>query len=315
LIDAIRVQVARARGLLAQTADARQAATRREQLMAALGAAGIAAVALLTLVPPTGTRDTDLRPSSTSAKSAAEPDEYARVVPTPKATPAPSAASSPSGARRSAMAVPVASVARPASASGHAAASRATPATVKTSTESPATAPPPPAPPSRWPEAAALCTDIARLSDSQEISRLLGRAASLLNASGIVVWMASDGRDGLVPAAASGYDERLVSRIGTIARTDDNLTANAFREGAARTSKSRAGSHAALAVPLLTPSGAAGVLSAELRDAQDVDPQQLAIATIVAAQLSMVLATESRNHGAETATAQTVEPSQTAQGL
>ena len=126
--------------------------------------------------------------------------------------------------------------------------------------------------------------------------------------------MASDGRDGLVPAAASGYDERMVSRIGTISRTDDNLTANAFRDGAARTSKGRAGSQAALAVPLLTPSGPAGVLSAELCDAQEVDPQQLAIAMIVAAQLSMVLATESRNHGAEAVTDQPQDlPSQTAQ--
>jgi hypothetical protein len=102
--------------------------------------------------------------------------------------------------------------------------------------------------------------------------------------------MATDARDGLVPAATSGYDERLVSRIGSISRDDENLTAKAFRETASRTSKARQGSAAAMAVPLVAPSGAVGVLSAELRESPDVDAQQLAIATIVAAQLSMLLA-------------------------
>ena len=45
-----------------------------------------------------------------------------------------------------------------------------------------------------------------------------------------------------------------------------------------------------MAVPLMAPSGAVGVLSAELRESPDVDAQPLAIATIVAAQLSKLLA-------------------------
>ena len=128
----------------------------------------------------------------------------------------------------------------------------------------------------------------------------------MLNATGLVLWMASDARDGLVPAATAGYDERLVSRIGSISRDDENLTAKAFRETASRTSKARHGSAAALAVPLVAPSGAVGVLSAELRESPDVDAQQLAIATIVAAQLSMLLANAAAPVAAATVVA--VEP-------
>ena len=289
-LDAIRVQVARARGQLATTAGTRLAAARREQVMVAVGAVGIAALTLLVLVPPGRAQDGVASPaSSATSRAGAEPEEYARVIPTPKATvvtaPAATSASSGSSVRRVATAVPAASVARPAASAIGSSSAKAVPAARATPD-----APPAPPPPGRWPEAAALCTDIARVSDSQEIGALLGRAAGLLNATGIVLWMATDARDQLVPAATAGYDDRIVSRIGSISRDDENLTAKAFRETASRTSKARQGSAAALAVPLVAPSGAVGVLSAELRESQDVDAQQQAIATIVAAQLSMLLA-------------------------
>jgi len=241
-------------------------------------------------VPPGRARDAVPLPDSSSrvTPGAKEPDEYARVIATSKATPVaatPAGATSASSVRRTATAVPAASVARPASAAVGSSSAKAVPV-ARAATDAPASPPPP----GRWPEAAALCTDIARVSDSQEIGALLGRAAGLLNATGLVLWMASDARDGLVPAATAGYDERLVSRIGSISRDDENLTAKAFREAASRTSKARHGSAAALAVPLVAPSGAVGVLTAELRESPDVDAQQLAIATIVAAQLSMLLA-------------------------
>lgn len=138
-------------------------------------------------------------------------------------------------------------------------------------------------------EAAAVCVDLARLSDSAEISKLLERAASVLNASGIVVWMASENRGELFPAAAAGYDDRLLSRVGSIPRDASNLTAAAFREGTARTSPSSDSQAAALAVPLVTPDGPVGVLSAELKAVPQVDGSRLAVATIFAAQLSMLL--------------------------
>ena len=148
---------------------------------------------------------------------------------------------------------------------------------------------PPPAPVVALADAAAVCVDLARLSDSGEISKLLERAAAVLNATGIVVWMASEDRAELFPAAAAGYDERLFSRIGSIPRDASNLTGAAFRDGSPKTSPGSESAAAALAVPLMTPEGPVGVLSAELKPLGQVDPSRLAVATIFAAQLSMLL--------------------------
>ena len=138
-------------------------------------------------------------------------------------------------------------------------------------------------------EAAAICTDLGRVSQSIEMSGLLERAGKVLNATGVIVWMASaDGRE-LYPAASAGYDERLLARIGSIPRNAANVTAGAMRDAAARTSPGVGSSAAALAVPLMTPIGPVGVLSAEMREVNEVDETRLAVATIFAAQLAALL--------------------------
>ena len=154
---------------------------------------------------------------------------------------------------------------------------------------------PPPSPQADEPplpslrEAAAVCTDLGRVSQSIEISGLLGRAAHVLNASGVVVWMASADGNELHAAASAGYDARLLARIGSIPRTAANVTAGSLRDAAARTSPALGPSAAALAIPLMTPLGPVGVLSAEIRDVADVDEARMAIATIFAAQLALLL--------------------------
>jgi hypothetical protein len=139
-------------------------------------------------------------------------------------------------------------------------------------------------------DAAALCLDLARAATSADVSALLSRASSVLNASGIIVWMLSADRRELMPAGSAGYDERLFSRIPSIPTNSSNLTAAAFRAGAARTSAATGNAAAALAVPLVGPGGAIGVFSAELRRVDDVDAPQLSLATIFAAQLSTLVA-------------------------
>jgi len=347
LLDGMRVQVAHARGAIEQTATARQVEIRREQRMLALGAIGILALAVLVLVPPAksadveplvGAKPADAPSPASSATvnpappATAEPSEYARVV---------SKAPLPPGAPKPGLPAKIAVPAKPSSMSGPktapasgsmksgpmaAAPSTARPgsgpvvgAGASSAKAAPAAPPQPPAPPpppafSRLPDAAAVCVDLARLSDSNQISALLERAASVLNASGIVVWMASEDRNELFPAASAGYDDRLLTRIGSIARDASNLTAAAFRDGVSRTSARGDASAAALAVPLVTPDGPVGIFSAEIKDVPEVDPARLAVSTIFAAQLSTLLGSIAVAPTAAAVSA-SEPPPQAAQGL
>jgi hypothetical protein len=294
LLDSMRVQIAQSRAEIATAASARQASLRREQWLLALGGVGILALAVLVLVPPVRIAEvlsTD-SPAIEAVRAPQEEVEYARVISKKpvSAPPPPASAPSPkpaSGVVKTATSTAAAtSAARPATPSPPATASPDKAEAAAAAPSATSIAVPNPVP---LAEAAAVCVDLARLSDSGEISTLLGRAAGVLNASGIVVWMASEDRKELYPAAAAGYDDRLFSRIGSIARDASNLTGAAFRESASKTSPGSDSTAAALAVPLVTPDGPVGVLSAELKSPGQVDSSRLAVATIFAAQLSMLL--------------------------
>lgn len=148
---------------------------------------------------------------------------------------------------------------------------------------------PPPPPVPRLPETAQLCGELARVADGAQIATLLTRAADVLDATGLIVWVASADGSELTPAASCGYDERMLARVGSLPRTSENLTAAAFRDGARRTSGARSGAPAALAVPLIGPSGAIGVLSGEIRHVERVGETTSALASILAAQLATLV--------------------------
>ena len=136
---------------------------------------------------------------------------------------------------------------------------------------------------------AALCTDLARVIDTQALPPALERAARLLNASGVVIWVADpDGRE-LTAVIAHGYPQNLVSRLGTIARDAENATAAAFRTGLVQTVKSDAVSHGAIAAPLVTPAGPVGVMAAEVLNDGERNEATRAAAAIVAAQLATLV--------------------------
>jgi hypothetical protein len=136
---------------------------------------------------------------------------------------------------------------------------------------------------------AGICSELAAAATSAQIGPLLDRARTLLEARGVIVWMGTDDRAMLYAAAASGYDERVVARIGSISRGDTNLTADAFRENVVRTSVSTGSAAAALAIPLPAPGGPAGVFAAELSPGAVVDEAKLGAAGVIAAQLGAVL--------------------------
>lgn len=137
---------------------------------------------------------------------------------------------------------------------------------------------------------AVLCADLARLADAGQLGSLLERAAAVLDASGVILWVAEAGGARLFPAAWYGYEPRVFGRVGAIPRDAANLTAAAFREARLRASAAFGTTQAALAAPLIGPSGPVGVLAAELRSAPDVSASTSAVATIIASQLATLVA-------------------------
>jgi hypothetical protein len=135
---------------------------------------------------------------------------------------------------------------------------------------------------------ASVCADLARVTDAADLDLLLDRAASALDASGLILWMAS-GDGELHPAAAYGYDPRLVSRLGPVPQGAGNLTASVFRDRAARSAAATSSAPAAVAVPVVGAAGAIGVLSGEMKPAVDLTAATSG-AAIVAAQLAALLA-------------------------
>jgi hypothetical protein len=131
-----------------------------------------------------------------------------------------------------------------------------------------------------------ICSDLSALADPGALEGALARVNTVLNATGLIVWIASNDGGTLSPVATHGFDPKLVARIGRINRDGANLTATAFRENGARISAATATAPAALAVPMYSPNGPSGVLSVELKNGQSADDAKVAVSAIIAAQLA-----------------------------
>jgi hypothetical protein len=148
---------------------------------------------------------------------------------------------------------------------------------------------------------AAVCSDLARVGDTRAIPALLERAALLLDASGIVLWIADpDGRE-LTPIMVHGYAPQMANRLGTIAREAANVTASAYRTALLQTVKSDSISNGAIAVPLVSAGGCLGVMAVEMKNGGEQREPLLAAATIVASQLSTLVGPPSARTRAEAA--------------
>ena len=166
------------------------------------------------------------------------------------------------------------------------------------------TTPVPPAPPRPTVDLggmAALCVDFARIQETRALPALLERAAVILNASGIVLWIADpDGRE-LSPIVVHGYSPQLATRFGTILRDAQNVTALAYRTGLLQTMAGDAVSNGAVAAPLVTGNGVVGVMAAEMKDGGEQQQALLAAATIFASQLATLVGPPSARAKAEAA--------------
>ncbi len=202
-------------------------------------------------------------------------------------------------ARRTEVVAPAGAQAQPASAAPAAASTDFGAALDRAFSSEPAAATAP-APSVDFSTIATLCGDLARVIDTRALPAILERAAAVLDAPGIVLWIADpDGRE-LSPIVTHGYSQSVVARLGTIVSDAENATASAFRTALLQTVRADAVSNGAIAAPLVTPAGCVGVMAAEVRHEGEKDSAKLAAAAIIAAQLATLVGPPSTRAQAKT---------------
>ena len=136
---------------------------------------------------------------------------------------------------------------------------------------------------------AQLCSELARVNEGRQLPHLLERASRVLDASGMIVWVADpDGRE-LHPVMTHGYPPQVLMRIGCILREANNAAALAYRSAETRTVAGDSGTPGAVLAPLLTSDGCIGVLSVEVKGGSERDESSQALAAIFAAQLATLV--------------------------
>lgn len=139
--------------------------------------------------------------------------------------------------------------------------------------------------------AADVCVEIGRATTAAELTKLLSRTADIVDATGMVVWLGDYTGGDLRLVLAHGYSESVISRMATIPRAADNAAAAAYRTGKLQIVLKRPGSaNGALAAPLLTAERCIGALTAEIQSGSEVSEAVQAITTLVAAQLTGIVA-------------------------
>ena len=140
--------------------------------------------------------------------------------------------------------------------------------------------------------ATGVATDFGRVRDLDELTRVLGRAAEVMDATGLMVWMGSSGGGDLRPVLAHGYSAEMIARIPPVPRSADNAAASAYRSSTLQIVLSHpGGTSGAVVAPILTQDGCIGALSAEIRSGGETSESVQALATIFAAHLAGVLST------------------------
>ena len=140
--------------------------------------------------------------------------------------------------------------------------------------------------------AADLCTDLCKVTDTSEFPELLARAAALMNATGVIIWVRDSSGHALRPAIGHGYPARALAQMGSIPEDGNNATAAAYRSARMQVVERDDTKSGALAAPLLAANSCVGVLSAELRAGWESSEAVQATAAIMAAQLATLLSAD-----------------------
>ncbi len=138
--------------------------------------------------------------------------------------------------------------------------------------------------------AARLCTDLARVREGSEIAGLLERAAELLDAAGIVLWIAGPDGTSLRPAASHGDSDHALARMRALSARLDNAVSIAFHTGRLEVVRGGREKTGAIVAPVIAPGGCVGAMAAEIKHGAETSPSVQAVATILAAQLASLVA-------------------------
>jgi hypothetical protein len=137
--------------------------------------------------------------------------------------------------------------------------------------------------------AAELCIDLARVIDGRDVPALVERAATVLDAKGLILWIVDSSGAMLRPMLTHGYSDRILARLGRLQMDADNVTSLAFRSMRPQAVPGAGpGDPGAIAVPLITPTGCIGVLAAETRQSRP-DRNRLSVARMIAAQFATIV--------------------------
>jgi helix-turn-helix protein/GAF domain-containing protein len=134
--------------------------------------------------------------------------------------------------------------------------------------------------------AAQLCTDFGRVENARELTGLLARAARILGAAGLIVWVRDSETDRLWPALAHGYAKKVLAHVSPLRCDENNATTAAFRTEQTSIMTGSNVASGAVVVPLLARAGCVGVLAIEFRDRTEQNQLVRALATIFAALLA-----------------------------
>jgi transcriptional regulator with XRE-family HTH domain len=140
--------------------------------------------------------------------------------------------------------------------------------------------------------AAQLCTELGQLDKSAEAAPLLRRAARVLDAVGLIVWVWDPQKTELTASLSHGYPEKVLAQLPPVKRDSDNATAAAFRSTQTCVVGGSEGGHGAVVVPLMAPTGCVGVLAVELRRLDEQPTALRSVITIFAAQLARWIGVE-----------------------
>ena len=144
-----------------------------------------------------------------------------------------------------------------------------------------------------------LCTDLGRSASATELPPLLARAAQLLNASRVIVWVRDGTGNALRPAIAHGYPAAALARLGTIPCDSDNVAAASYRDERLQVIAGDADTPGAVVAPLASPEDRSGVMTLEVNDGWETNDTVQSTAAIIAAQLATLVAADPTSSSSE----------------